>query len=186
MIQNQSTITICHDFDSPNFQFLKKQLEDKNYLILNNDILDIDNNRQINVQAYYQLKNKSANNPYVYFLHSKMIETKIEEIENAEIVLLYNHNPEKISPLMFFYITIAWYTVKKIYTWKPISKKTPFQNELISLNIPSINENIENIVPPRKDGIYSETQQIIIIDDNKELESSSQPIKKKLIKKTIS
>lgn len=195
-MEQQNYITICHDYNVPFKEelTLKENLELKKFIILNDDILDIDNNRQINVQAYYQLRQRSPNNPYVFFLHSKMIEKKIEELEKSDVILVYNPNDGIISHLIFFYITISWYLSKKIYLWTSINKKLPFYNEIFSLDIPIINTNINNIIPPIKGNPYKEEVKNLIIENTKNIlidiekpkeERITKTLKKKLIKKQL-
>lgn len=195
-VENQKNIiTICHDYESPtSIQLLKQNLESNGYLILDNNILDIDQNRQLDVQAYFQLKKRSPNNPYLYFLHSKMVETKLEEITDSDVIIFYNINDGKMSQLMFFYFTLAWQLTKKIYLWIPINKHLPFYNEIFSLEIPNINADINKIIPPIKgtDNIYTkkETKNLVIetsiLTSVKPIENKEFPAKiKKLIKKVI-
>lgn len=192
--EQKTIITICHDYETP-IKILKFNLELNDYTILDDNILDIDNNRQIDVQAYFQLKKRSPNNPYIYFLHSKMIEKKLEEITDSDVILFYNVNDGKMSQLMFFYLALSWQMVKKIYLWLPINKHLPFYNEIFSLEIPNINANIKNIVPPVKGNAYinpiKETKNLvietsIITSKTQSIERRDTPIKtKKLIKKKI-
>ena len=176
-------LTLCYDEDIKITYKVLKSLEEKGFTLLNNNVLDIDVNRQIDIQGYYQLRKKSPNNPYVYLLHSKMIQSKLEEIEQSDVVLFYNPKDGEMSQLMFFYLTLSWHLLKKTYLWKPLNKRSPFYNEVFPLDIPSINEDIDKIVPPVKSGLYKqeEVKEIIIEAPTKKEEIK----KKKLIKKEL-
>lgn len=99
--------------------------------------------REINVNAFDQLRKRNPNNPYIIELKKTIMEILNKNIKNNDIFLLINKRSEQFIKETIFEMSIAW-TLKK--TMLSLEDITPINGELvIAMDIKSLQGDITRI-----------------------------------------
>jgi hypothetical protein len=99
--------------------------------------------RQINVNAFDQLRKRNPNNPYIMELKRTIMELLTRNMENNNVVLIINTRSEQFIRETIFEISIAWYLKKIILSFDDI---TPTNGELISaMDITSLRTDLTRL-----------------------------------------
>lgn len=101
--------------------------------------------REINVNAFEQLKKRNPSNPYILELKTEMMKKSVEHIEDSKIILIINKDRyEVFNKDTLFELTIAWFLKKILISLNDISVTS--NGELISaMGIKSLGGDINKI-----------------------------------------
>lgn len=110
---------------------------------LNNSVLI--QGREINVNAFEQLRKRNPSNPYILELKTEIMKVSVENIESSKAILIMNKDRyEPFNKDVLFELTIAWFLKKILISFDDISISS--NGELVSaMGIQSLKRDINNI-----------------------------------------
>lgn len=102
--------------------------------------------REININAFDQLRKRNPNNPYIMELKRTIMKLLIQNIEKCELFFLINKNrDEQFIKETLFELTTAWYLKKPLVSFNDVS---PMNGELvIAMEIKSLQTDLTKIKP---------------------------------------
>lgn len=105
--------------------------------------------REININAFEQLRKRSPTNPYIIELKKQIIKELIDHIVISPNVIVCNDMDEVFNDQTMFEVAISWYLNKSIYSYNDIQSSN---RELCSaIGIISLKGNIINFNVDRKE-----------------------------------
>ena len=149
------TVYISYQPQAKYVNHLVSDLKSKNLVpILPIEIIKIES-REININAFEQLKKRNPRNPFLMKMKRIILENEIERLKKADILLIFNPLGLKsgyVSSQQLISLTVAWQNKIQAYLMETPDPSWEHYEEIMAMNPMILKGDISKIIT-KKDSV---------------------------------